>query len=659
MHSHRVNSLTAPSQTYAFAEDIRLVVWDLDETFWRGTLTEGGIEVIAEYVAIVRALAERGVISSICSKNDLAPVRDILTAHDVWRYFVFPDISWAPKGPRVQALIEQAQLRAASVLFIDDNPTNLAEVARFAPGVNLADETVIPRLLDHPQLAGKPDPDLTRLQRYKQMETRKVAQDAAGADPSDFLRASQITVTFEYDVATHLPRVIELINRTNQLNYTKSRVSEDPQIAAATLLPIIEAHNNQCALIRVRDAYGDHGFCGFYIYNTDLRWLSQFCFSCRILGLGVEQWVYEKLDRPPLGIVGEVLSDPNTPSHVDWINQDTAGAEAMAVLPQAVTVRGGCEMGAVGHYFRTTSRNAAGEYPFVRNSTNVRLDHTVILHQALRGITPAQKAVAAAFGFEAEDFQTRILDTFPGGHAVVLSFANDIGVALMRHKASGFIAPPSLSDVAWDGAHGVISPNARPEIRAAAERVLGFMGDDFEPLGPIGKGRFQAHVRELLDKIPASTQVFILCAYEGDIEVDGVVTAPLLRLILINRWTRQVARGRRNVSLLRMEDYADGTDALGDHFHFKRLTYYRIFVAVHAALATGDLSAFKRTTTPSAAARSVLAAVKSAPLLSPIRAMAKRLIGLSCQIALPARQSAEAEASPYLVGKHQIGEKAE
>ena len=28
------------------AEKVRLVIWDLDETFWRGTLTEGGIEYV-------------------------------------------------------------------------------------------------------------------------------------------------------------------------------------------------------------------------------------------------------------------------------------------------------------------------------------------------------------------------------------------------------------------------------------------------------------------------------------------------------------------------------------------------------------------------------------------------------------------------------------
>lgn len=29
-------------------EDIKLVIWDLDETFWNGTITEGEIEIPEE-----------------------------------------------------------------------------------------------------------------------------------------------------------------------------------------------------------------------------------------------------------------------------------------------------------------------------------------------------------------------------------------------------------------------------------------------------------------------------------------------------------------------------------------------------------------------------------------------------------------------------------
>src|ERR1700753_498447 len=136
-------------------EAVRLVIWDLDETFWEGTLPEGPIAPRPETRTLVTELARRGIISSICSKNDFEQVRTTLQAQGLWDYFIFPSINWEPKGPRVGALIEAIQLRPESVLFIDDNPSNLEEVRHFNPQVRLAGVDLIPRLLDDPALAGK------------------------------------------------------------------------------------------------------------------------------------------------------------------------------------------------------------------------------------------------------------------------------------------------------------------------------------------------------------------------------------------------------------------------------------------------------------------------------------------------------------------------
>src|SRR5262245_31678021 len=103
-------------------ERVRLVIWDLDETFWRGTLTEGGVEYLQAHHDIVVQLARRGVISSICSRNNHSQVEALLREAGLWDYFVFPSIDWTAKGPRLRALVEAVQLRPATVMFIDDNP---------------------------------------------------------------------------------------------------------------------------------------------------------------------------------------------------------------------------------------------------------------------------------------------------------------------------------------------------------------------------------------------------------------------------------------------------------------------------------------------------------------------------------------------------------
>jgi len=47
-------------------EAVRLIIWDLDQTFWKGTITEGSIEYQDFVHHIVIALAKRGILNSIC-----------------------------------------------------------------------------------------------------------------------------------------------------------------------------------------------------------------------------------------------------------------------------------------------------------------------------------------------------------------------------------------------------------------------------------------------------------------------------------------------------------------------------------------------------------------------------------------------------------------
>ena len=68
---------------------VKLVIWDLDETFWRGTLAEEGMTLIEENAGKVRELSRRGIVNSICSKNDYDRVKAKLWSLGIWDYFVF------------------------------------------------------------------------------------------------------------------------------------------------------------------------------------------------------------------------------------------------------------------------------------------------------------------------------------------------------------------------------------------------------------------------------------------------------------------------------------------------------------------------------------------------------------------------------------------
>ena len=109
-------------------EDIKLIIWDLDDTFWRGTFSESEVTIPKEHINFLHDTLDMGIIHSICSKNDFLSIKKKLVSENLWECFVFPSIDWTPKGVRVKETIETMKLRPSNVIFIDDNLQNLAEV---------------------------------------------------------------------------------------------------------------------------------------------------------------------------------------------------------------------------------------------------------------------------------------------------------------------------------------------------------------------------------------------------------------------------------------------------------------------------------------------------------------------------------------------------
>ncbi len=389
-------------QPTSVREPVRLVIWDLDETFWEGTLTEGGITRYVEANhKLVIALAQRGIISSICSKNDMEPVRKILAEKGLWNYFVFPSINWLPKPERVAKIVEAVQLRPQTVMFIDDNPSNRAAVAAHIPGIQTEPETFIPEIADNTLFKGKNDTGLTRLEQYKLLETRSLEQAKAG-DNRQFLRESGIHVEIEIDLEPHYARIVELVNRTNQLNFTKSRFSDVESEAIEELKRQLQpSHEVVAGLVRVRDRYGDYGYCGFYL----LRWskIEHFCFSCRILGFGVESWLYQRLGRPKFKVVGDVLTDLAASETVDWINAkhnaiESEAREDNSAIPN-IAIIAHCEGGMIGHYFRLKSSHVAGEGPYQQNGITLVGDSLANLYYRSANRWEASREAFANLGF--------------------------------------------------------------------------------------------------------------------------------------------------------------------------------------------------------------------------------------------------------------------
>jgi FkbH-like protein len=577
------------------AEAVRLIIWDLDETFWRGTLTEGGIqEYRRDSHEAVLQLARRGIISTICSKNDYAAVKDILVREGIWNYFVFPSIDWTPKGQRVASLIETAQLRSASVLFIDDNPSNLAEAQALLPDLQVASEAVIPELRF---MSGKEDVGLTRLGHYKTLERRHSAKATAG-DNEDFLRESNIRVYIEYDIELYLDRAVELINRTNQLNFTKRRLSENKDIACEELREAIRGYMVQAGLVRVVDNYGDYGFVGFFLKKGG--WgrfrLLHFCFSCRTLGMGIEQWVYDSLARPLIAIRGAVASDLGDTRRVDWITPvsdvDLDSRSEHAARFPSVRVRGGCDLEAVAHYFSTHADELVAELNFIRDGLSMRLDHSQALANTMAAIAPEDAARFHPLGFRPQDFKSDFFRDPPPRTVWIYSVPGDSKVALYRHRQTGMALPFASAVFSGIDLRQLTEEQIEEKRPALGDRITALhsaidcLRAEFEYIGLIDRQTFQQQLKKIFESIPDDGIMYIVLQNDHTIE-DGL---PRYRpkTVRMNEWIEEVVSEFRNVRPIHLRQFVRHESEVDDGDHFSRMVYFRMFEYIRDA-ARGEL----------------------------------------------------------------------
>lgn len=334
-------------------EKIKLIIWDLDETFWHGTLSDGEITPIERNINWIKKLTDNGIINSICSKNDYEKTKQRLVSLGIWDFFVFPSIDWSPKGNRINDIIKNMQLRACNCLFIDDNINNLEEAKYIVPDIQTVLAEKIPEIITDPALQGAPDEKHSRLNQYKILEKKAIARKDAGSN-EDFLFQSDIHVDLIEKTNDKLERIYEMIHRNNQLNFTKDRISQE-EVNSLFTNPKIKS-----GVIHVTDKFGDHGIVGCYAIDGNI--VKQFVLSCRILGMGIEQWVYAKLGFPEIKVVGEVAAELNKVDCPAWINQNNTNnsdsLEASSLSDKKLYLYGTCPLRPIWAYLQPKFKNA-------------------------------------------------------------------------------------------------------------------------------------------------------------------------------------------------------------------------------------------------------------------------------------------------------------
>ena len=299
------------------AKKVKCVAWDLDNTLWDGVIGEDGLDGVTprpEMAELIRRLDERGILNTICSKNDEAPALAGLEKFGLRDYFLYPKINWLPKSGNLLEISRLLNINIDTFAFVDDSAFERAEVANALGCVRVFADSEAAGLLSRPEFDVPVTADSKKRRGFYMAEAKR--QDAFSESQSGDYRAFIRSCAFQIDLAPcktgeDIKRCHELLMRTNQLNASTNRIpfEEFQAIAAAPEKLVLR--------VSCRDRYGEYGTVGCLILEkgTDTLLCTDFVISCRVAKKKVESAVILRL-MERFGTPMEIIYRPSERNHV-------------------------------------------------------------------------------------------------------------------------------------------------------------------------------------------------------------------------------------------------------------------------------------------------------------------------------------------------------
>ncbi|WP_285503684.1 HAD-IIIC family phosphatase [Actinokineospora sp. NBRC 105648] len=287
---------------------VKCLVWDLDRTLWSGVLLEDGEVTLADEVReVIVALDQRGILQSVASRNDHDHAWPWLEKLGVADYFVLPRIGWGAKSASVRAIAEELAFAHDVIAFVDDTPTERAEVAHHLPDVRIYTERDVLGLLDRPEFtpAAVTADARNRRAMYQAGFRRKAEQESFTGPDEDFLRTLDLRLGIHRATEADLARVEELTLRTSQMNATGVHYSD------ADLRALLDDPDHEVLVTTLDDRFGPHGAVGIILLaKYDPVWhLKLLATSCRVVTFGAGtvllRWLADQAARAGAHLVAD------------------------------------------------------------------------------------------------------------------------------------------------------------------------------------------------------------------------------------------------------------------------------------------------------------------------------------------------------------------
>lgn len=325
---------------------VKCLVWDLDETLWKGTLAEGdSVRPSDEAVQLIQTLDQRGILQSIASKNDHDHAWAVLEEYGLSEYFVLPQISWGPKSAAVSAIADGLNFDVGTIAFLDDRAVERAEVAFHLPRVRCYPVEDLARLADLPEFnpVHVTEDSARRRSMYQAGFQRTAAQQGFDGTSEEFLRTLHLRMNIARADESELARVEELTLRTSQMNATGIHYP------LATLRELSADPRHEVLVITLEDRFGSHGAIGILLLerHCEVWHLKLLATSCRVVSLGagaaIIGWLIDQAARAGVHLLADFRrTERNRMMEIAYRFSGFAdeGCECAAAVPVAQDVAG-------------------------------------------------------------------------------------------------------------------------------------------------------------------------------------------------------------------------------------------------------------------------------------------------------------------------------
>lgn len=295
----------------------KAIIFDCDNTLWKGIIGEDGIEGIdldatssyGRYFNTVQQIAvylnKMGIIVGICSKNNEQDVVDVFRNHKDMilkeEHIVVKKINWTDKVTNLKEIAQELNIGLDSIVFVDDSDfeinfikNQLPEVLTFHVPKKISEyvNTLLDIVYSNFSLVPTAD-DLKKTEMYKQQFERENSKNNF-LQIEDYLASLQIELKILKNDIEFISRLSQLTQKTNQFNLTTRRYTEND------ISQFINDPTKFVYAMFVKDKFGDSGLTGVCIAFQDEKnsthvILDSLLMSCRIIGRNIEYVYVEKI----------------------------------------------------------------------------------------------------------------------------------------------------------------------------------------------------------------------------------------------------------------------------------------------------------------------------------------------------------------------------